>query len=795
MRPQAHVSRMNPALKTQAEPASHHPPTGPASWTDGLTARRLSVVIALFLFALYPGVILGTHSFFHRDFGLFTYPVAHYTHASFWRGEVPLWNPLSDCGVPFLAQWNTAVCYPLSLIYALFPLPWSLNVFCLGHLVLAGAGMYLLAYSWTQNRLAASIAGLAFALNGLMFNSLIWTSNLAALSWQPLVMLCVERAWRLGGRHIALAALAGMMQMLAGAPEIILFTWLLLVMLWIGQLWHKKIPPLPALRRLVVVVLLIAGLAAIQIFPFLDLLTHSERDLSYKPDDWPMPVWGWANLVVPLFHCTRNPLGVWMQNGQSWTSSYYLGIGVLALALLGAWRARQPKVWWLAGAAVAGLVLALGNNGFVYTWLKAIVPGIGLARYPIKFVALPAFAIPLLAAWGFNCLQPASSENAGRKERSLFILGACLLLLAGLTLAAARWFPKPGDSWPATWHSAASRALFLIAIIGAVVAWVRAPSSRLRGFIGVAILALIGFDAATAGLRQNPTVVIKAFGPLELNMSFRPQYGDSRAMLSRQVQSFLSTAVTADPLYYYIGVRGSLSQNCNLLEGIPKVDGFCSLHLREETDIYSMLYAGTNPIPAHLIDFLGVAQISAPDTLFAWQQRPSFLPLATAGQRPVFAGELETLKGLEAEDFDPRRIVYLPLSARDQVAATGFSPANITNQQFAADHVGLTVEAAAPTMVVVAQSFYHNWRAFVDGRPVPLWRANHAYQALAVPAGRHQVTLIYKDLAFRAGAFVSALTLLVCLINLACVRPPVAQWCPQPDTCSLKTTLETRSKL
>src|ERR1051325_5140183 len=108
------------------------------SWTNSFSARRLLGVLALLLFAAYPEVFLGTHSFFDRDFGLFTYPVAHYTREQLFRGRLPLWNPLSNCGVPFLAQWNTSVCYPLSLIYILLPLPWSLDFFCLGHLLLAG---------------------------------------------------------------------------------------------------------------------------------------------------------------------------------------------------------------------------------------------------------------------------------------------------------------------------------------------------------------------------------------------------------------------------------------------------------------------------------------------------------------------------------------------------------------------------------------------------------------------------------------------------------------------------------
>jgi hypothetical protein len=770
---------MNPAPEAQSSESAEDPLQNDSpSWTDGFTAGRVACLIALFLFALYPEVILGTHSFFLRDFGLFTYPVAYYAHESFWHGEAPLWSPLNNCGVPFLAQWNTSVCYPLSLIYMLFPLPWSLNYFCLGHLVLAGVGMYLLAYRWTQNRLAASIAGLTFALNGLMLNSLMWTSNLAALSWMPFVMLWVEQAWRSGGGHrLAIAALAGAMQMLSGAPEIIVFTWIMLGMLWLGQVWRKINPFWPTLRRFIVIVVLITGLSAIQLLPFADLLGHSERDTSYViADASPMPIWGWANFVVPVFHCLQpvSVFGPCMQPRQLWTSSYYLGIGTLALAAVAVWRLRrQPGIYGLAGVTFAGLVLALGNDGYIYAWLKHIVPWIGFARYPIKFISIPVFTIPLLAAYGFNSFQGATSQNVKRSERVLFFAAAFLLLMVIIILATARWLLDPVFDWQLTWRDAAFRAFFLIATVGAVSALIRIPPVRLRGFMGLAVLALVSFDLVTAGLRVNPTVVTKVFGPLELNMSSHPKYGESRAMLSEQISLYLEFARTENPLYYYMGFRGALFQNCNIPENIPKVDGFCSLHLKEEWDIDGIFYGKslneitTNvPLAPPLLDFLGVSQISASNTIFAWQERKSFLPLATAGQRPIFAGELEAYKKLGSEDFDPRHTVYLPLSARSKVTVTNASEAKIISQQFAAQKAQLTVESPAPALVVIAQAFYHNWRAFVDGKPVSILRANHAFQALEVPAGQHEITLRYEDWAFRIGAAVSALTLLGCLTGL-----------------------------
>ncbi len=267
-----------------------------------------------------------------RDFGIFTYPNAFFQRESFWHGEFPLWNPLNNCGIPFLAQWNTLCLYPLSLIYILLPLTWGLTLFLLGHLFLAGFGMYFLASRWTGNRLAAAVAGVAFAFNGMTLNCLMWSSNLAALAWMPLVILLVERTFYNGRwRQITVAALASALQLLAGAPEIIVFTWLVLFALWIGRMICDKQHRLKISVRVFFILAVTTLLSAAQLLPFLDLLAHSERTSSYGTSIWSIPIWGWANLFVPLFHCYKAPLGVYFQPWQDWTSSYYLGVGTLTL--------------------------------------------------------------------------------------------------------------------------------------------------------------------------------------------------------------------------------------------------------------------------------------------------------------------------------------------------------------------------------------------------------------------------------------------------------------------------------
>src|SRR5438128_11471076 len=167
---------------------------------EWFTPGRFAALLGLLLCLTYPDVVFGWGTFFHRDYALFGYPLAAYHRASFWRGEVPLWNPFNDCGLPFLAQWNTMTLYPLSVFYLVLPLSWSLGVFCLGHLFMGGLGIYFLGRRWPNNPFAGAMAGVAFPFTALMLISLMWPKNMAALACLPWVVLPSDRPWLEGAR-------------------------------------------------------------------------------------------------------------------------------------------------------------------------------------------------------------------------------------------------------------------------------------------------------------------------------------------------------------------------------------------------------------------------------------------------------------------------------------------------------------------------------------------------------------------------------------------------------------------
>jgi hypothetical protein len=226
----------------------------------------------------------------------------------------------------------------------------------------------------------------------------------------------------------------------------------------------------------------------------------------------------------------------------------------------------------------------------------------------------------------------------------------------------------------------------------------------------------------------------------------------------------------SDPQNNYLAKRLGYCANCNLLDAVPKVDGFFSLLPRESDGLISLLYGATNANFPKLNDFLGISQITAPDEFFHWQPRRTFLPLVTAGQKPVFLDDPGTLRALAQPDFDGGKMVFLPPEAKSLVTVTNQTAARVLSSQFKAQRADIEVEASEPSLVVVAQTWYHNWRAYVDGRPAPLLRANHAFQAIQVPAGRHYIRLAYEDMAFQFGAAVSICMAVNCFILLYLLR-------------------------
>jgi hypothetical protein len=239
-----------------------------------------------------------------------------------------------------------------------------------------------------------------------------------------------------------------------------------------------------------------------------------------------------------------------------------------------------------------------------------------------------------------------------------------------------------------------------------------------------------------------------------LDLKPAPTLGKTRAMLTAEAEENMNFASMTNAISQVMYFRLALFSDANLLDEIPKVLGMYSLYPRELGEILGTLWKAPQA-PSGLADFLGVAHVNVPGKVTVWETRPTYLPWVTAGQKPVRADRDEILSRIVAADFDARRTVFLPSDANGGADSIGSAKASISGERFSAHKIEFDIDAPAPAIAVISQTFYHNWRAYVAGKQTQLLRANHAFQALEVPAGHHHVVLSYVDLPFYIGAGIS----------------------------------------
>jgi hypothetical protein len=742
-----------------------------AEW---FTAGRFALLLAAMFLASFPEVILGEATFVHRDYGRYSYPVMFHGQQSFWRGEVPFWNPLSYCGAPFLAQWSTLVLYPPGLFNQFLPLTWALPVFSFAHLWLGGLGAFFLARRWTGHALAGAVAGVVFAFNGLSLNCLMWPHYCVAIGWMPWVVLAAERGWREGGRATLIAVLVGTMQMLSGTPEVILLTWVFVAALAAGVMVRGSVPRKKMLLRLAVQVAWVTVLCAAQLLPFLELIWWSQRDSTFGGSlNWSMPGWGLANFLVPLFYEFRSKVGVYHQPDQYFTSSYYVGIGCVWLWLLAFGGEGRRRVWLLLAALLGSVVLAMGEDGYVFPWLLQAMPALGVARYTVKFLFLAMLAAALLAAFGLARSEPANGGKEVRLAWRHWGTMGVLLFLIGVLLVFARAYPLPQTEWSVTLWSGLSRGGFLVLIAGAVWLLPHVRTGRNGWLLRLGLVTFVWLDLITHAPSQNPTVEVWTYhrDMVQEKEQFDPfpAHGTARAMIRPETDIELHFRIVRDPQDDFLVSRYTLFSNCNLLDGIAKVNGFYSLVVRHSHELTSGLYRTTNSADG-LLDFLGVSHTTPPEYSLEWTNRPGFLPLVTAGQRPAFVEPAEGFRALFQAEFEPATVVYLPTDVKDVVAGHGGAEASVQSLELSARRVRAEIAAASPTLAVIAQTWYPGWEARVNGQPAPVLRANHAFQAVPVPAGKSELELAYRARRAEWGGLVSFLGLAVWLAVWRCGR-------------------------
>lgn len=624
------------------------------------------------------------------------YPWRVFYARSMRSGHIPLWNPHQFCGTPFLANGQSAVLYPLNLIFLIFDPITAFTIFAALHLFLAQVFMYWLLRELGVKELGGIVGAITFAFSAFMVLWLELPTFISAAIYVPLSLLLIHRAVeRRSSFYGMLSGVAISLAFLAGHFQIAFYVAMAAGLWWIWKLievWRAE-GKIEAFLRVVIpamACLLIAGLiSAPQVLPTLELARVSHRAGNPTADGYD---WFLANAAQPYRLITAlapkyfgDPsegtyflLGMMGRHAGS-AADYmeygmYAGVLPLMLAFLALGSVFKRKyIGFFALLAIFSMLIATGTPiNYLFYWF---MPGFSSLGGPNRILLLYIFSVAVLAAFGVERFleNPADKVKVYARGRAgllgkkvkmpmgwiiglqLFItcviLGGCVVM--GTQISGI--FPDSVSKQIEIIGELPWAVFMVLGLAGFLVMGLRGWNIvRDTGF-GILAIALIITDLFLFGINYNPVCLRSEVYP-------RTRLTDELKRLTKDGQRI----APINPIWSLFQTpKTILPPNSAMVYGLYDVQGYDSLFMRAYKDKLAQVI-GEDPSPVECGNMVLAKQPADDIQELAQYIVTGSSPLMTinAASKPAFwendevSDSLAIIKQADAYYDSPSRIVF-----------------------------------------------------------------------------------------------------------------------------------------
>ncbi len=667
------------------------------------------------------------HALVHSDQVETFYPWQVFVNRAIRAGELPLWNPYSFAGVPFLANGQNGVLYPPRLVLsAILPPERVHDLLVSSHMFLGGLAMFLLLAYFRTSYQAALVGALAWMLNSFM---LVWSALdhfVVIEALLPVALVLVDAAVRRRSwlASLALALVLALMYLGGNALFVELcFVTLALYALTAflrdasraGRAGSRARDVGLSAARLLAPGLLAAALVAVSLLPSLQLVASSGRaSVTYQELK--------AFRLAPelLSNIFRAPA---RDSVDIYSELLFLGTATALLALVGSVR-RHPLVSFMRWQAILVLLFVLGTPvTLVAYW---VLPGFDsfkpLGRAAFAF----AFPVAILAAFGFDTLTARLRRWSERWPRRAAIVLAALPVAIGLSIIVQ--MREVASEWMA--HQPAGER-YRYPETPLVAKLKREGDPRILAtwpaFAGSSSMVFplqnaLGYESLVPTRTQSLWRVVQGENPRRLRRvrlvyAYHPLAGLARLRFDLLPRVGVTDLVTPPAL-------------AGDLERLAKRHRLKLVYFGRGGRVYRV----PDPAPAAYL-VAGCESVGSPIAALERFAAPSL----DARRTVILERKYLSRHGLECRE------------GRD----SGGSPGTATIVRRRLNSLRVRVEALRKSWLVVSESWDPGWQATIDGSPAPVLPGNSAFRAIPVPAGAHLVSLRYSPSSYRLGKQVS----------------------------------------
>jgi hypothetical protein len=785
-----------------ATPQTPQRPKKPSWWAENWKA--LAAVWAIALLPFLPILLSGQ-----------IYASSDQAGAPGWKfyfdamrdGVIPLWNPYALAGMPtFDLMFGDGSYLPFILLGFVLPVTHVVTFNYTLHLLLAGLTSYLLArIQFKLERWIAAALAVAWVLNPHIISYIYagHTGKYHILAWLPLALLFLLRALSPTARWQDLMGLALTVAAFVFTTHL-QFTYF--IMMGFILVWLFHLVPAIAGRRFGEAASLVVrfwapfligvGLAFFIFNPPMQytkdygIRGSAEKTTWEHATSWSMHPEEVASLLVPEFGgINENYWGrnVFKMNTES------PGVLVWFLGLFGLLAFRRVRWYWLwSGIGFAAIIYGLAAHTPVFRLFYEFVPGVKNFRAASMMLFWLSVALLVMSADALRRLLivgPGAISDAQRAvwARRLRITGFSVVGVLGVftfmpSIAYSLWGAFvdesliPGIARQSAAESAFAVGAFRVAALVALLTWgLTAFMLKARRPLAFGLLALT--VAVVDGYWVNLNVSTRLTTPAGYPAAgFIQGQEPGRGFATEPAVEYLKS-VADTSRFRIFGLPGAFEWRYGQYHGLEIVDGWTDNEMRifreyrgNDYQRNPNLFAGLRQNPdgslsgSVFFDMLNVEYLA-----FRTEQAPgiqlarnaSVLPRAWFVPQWEAVTDSQALNLIKMPGFNPRSMAYVSgESATSGGAApdSGMELVRATETEWGYNRHVYTVNAPTAGVLVVSELWFPHWKAKVDGRDVPVLRANFAFRGIVLEPGSHEIEFVYRSPWLRTGFLVSLLS-------------------------------------
>lgn len=466
----------------------------------------------------------------------------------------------------------------------------------------------------------------------------------------------------------------------------------------------------------------------------------------------------------------------------------YQGAVVCFLAFLGFFFAPKKYKFWILGASVLTIMLAWGSNFLIVSDLFIdFVPLYNKFRAPSSILVVVELLFPLIAIVGLYSFFNNKNLTTEYKQKILMYAGGGVLaflllmlvfgksLLGFYTETEKRYLPPYLldyliDERYAMFREDSIKAIFYVgAVLGVLFLTMKQKLTQNIALIIIGAVSFFDLWSVNKRYLNNDNFVDKEFVQepfvTEVSDYLIEKAGDNtevqRLLAQAEMNKTLSILTEKDKGHYRI-FNSIISPFNETTTSYFKssVGGYHAVKLRRYDDLINEYFSVTdNKKTLNILNMLNTKYI-----LLGSLQEPRAEINPNANGNAWFVSDIQFVKTPNEEikavgEIDNKKTAVV--SVEDQKYFEGKnlqsdSTAVIELKNYLPNQLEFKTQSKTPQLVVFSEIYYpKGWKMLLDGKEVPYIKANYLLRAVFVPAGNHEVRMVFEPEVIEKGKMIS----------------------------------------